>query len=182
MNDKEKDWARMEEADWHFRKLVRRFVKERDKITIEGVPLPGMLILNTIMRDGEQRLGDLGEQLDFTSGAVTAICDKLEGLGFAVRKRSESDRRAVSLDITEQGKEMLERHKEAGTYMIDTLFGSFSPAELDHLSSLFGRLHARLDGFADAVIRTTKPSEKDKTFEAEGHAKSGKRSNRFVSY
>lgn len=71
----EKDWDLLEEADWHFRKVVRRFVKERDKISVEGISLPGLLILNTIFRDGEQRLGELAEQLDFTSGAVTAICD-----------------------------------------------------------------------------------------------------------
>ncbi|EFU40348.1 transcriptional regulator, MarR family protein [Paenibacillus vortex V453] len=66
----EKDWALLEEADWHFRRMVRRFVKERDKISVGGISLPGLLILNTIHRDdGEQRLGELAEQLDFTSGA-----------------------------------------------------------------------------------------------------------------
>ncbi|AZK47487.1 MarR family winged helix-turn-helix transcriptional regulator [Paenibacillus lentus] len=134
-----KDWERMEEADLHFRKLVRRFVKGRDKITMEGVSLPGMLILNAI-KNGQQRLGDLADQLDLTSGAITAICDKLERQGFAVRKRSEAERRIVTLYITERGRRMLERNQEAGTYMIDTMFGGFTSTELEVQISLFQRL------------------------------------------
>jgi len=65
MNDKH--WQQLEETDWLFRKVVRRFVKERDRVTVEGISLPGMLILHKIIREGEQRLGDLAEELDFTS-------------------------------------------------------------------------------------------------------------------
>ncbi|WP_217563305.1 MarR family transcriptional regulator, partial [Paenibacillus sp. GbtcB18] len=88
--------ALYEGADWLFRRLVRKFVKERDKISVEGIALPGMLILDSIHSQGEQRLGELAEQWDFTSGAVTALCDKLEGGGYAVRKRRGSDRRPVA--------------------------------------------------------------------------------------
>ncbi|MGR6008534.1 hypothetical protein ACT7CZ_07990 [Bacillus cereus] len=38
----------IEETDWLFLKMVRKFVKERDKIKIEGIMLPGILILNKI--------------------------------------------------------------------------------------------------------------------------------------
>lgn len=74
----DRDWEALERTDWLFRKMVRRFVKERDRISVEGISLPGMLILHKIIREGEQRLGDLAEQLDFTSGAITALTDKLE--------------------------------------------------------------------------------------------------------
>lgn len=67
----DRDWEALERTDWLFRKMVRRFVKERDRISVEGISLPGMLILHKIIREGEQRLGDLAEQLDFTSGAIT---------------------------------------------------------------------------------------------------------------
>lgn len=177
-----KDWARMEEADWHFRRLVRRFVKERDKIAIEGVPLPGMLILNAILRDGEQRLGDLAEQLDFTSGAITAICDKLEKLGYAIRRRNEADRRSVALHITEEGRRMVERNWAAATYMIDAIFGEFTLDELEFQISLFRSLHDRLDGFAEGVLCLTKSLE-DSDAAAANQLKAGlQRTNRFITY
>ncbi|WP_055108127.1 MarR family winged helix-turn-helix transcriptional regulator [Paenibacillus ihumii] len=177
-----KDWTRMEEADWHFRRLVRRFVKERDKITIEGVSLPGMLILNAIMRYGEQKLGDLAERLDFTSGAVTAICDKLEKQGFALRRRSEEDRRTVALHITEEGRRMVERNWEAGTYMIDAVFGAFTSEELANQITLFRRLHDRMEGFAEGVLRQTKPSDNGDGAGATRRTAQLQRKNRFISY
>ncbi|WHX47030.1 MarR family winged helix-turn-helix transcriptional regulator [Paenibacillus woosongensis] len=177
-----KDWARMEEADWHFRRLVRRFVKERDKIAIEGVSLPGMLILNAILRDGEQRLGDLAEQLDFTSGAVTAICDKLEKQGYAIRRRSEADRRSVALHITEEGRRMVERNWAAGTYMIDTIFGTFTPDELETQILFFRKLHDRLEGFAEGVLRQTKSLDDGTAAGTSEQNTELQRTNRFISY
>ncbi|MDF2834597.1 MAG: MarR family transcriptional regulator [Paenibacillus sp.] len=152
-NDNDNAMALLEEADWVFRKMVRRFVKERDKISIEGVPLPGMLILNAIAREGEQRLGELAERLDFTSGAVTAQCDKLEAAGYAIRKRSGNDRRSVALDITPRGKELLERTRETGGYMIELLFGSFAKEELEAIIQSHKRILDQLERFADKVTR-----------------------------
>ncbi|MEY9096732.1 MarR family transcriptional regulator [Paenibacillus sp. RC84] len=148
----EKDWVLYEEADWLFRRLVRKFVKERDKISVEGITLPGMLILNSIHSQGEQRLGELAEQLDFTSGAVTALCDKLEAGGYAVRKRSESDRRSVALDITDKGRELLRRNGGLSAHMIGILFGGFTPEELGRQIVFLRSLLEKLDGFAEAVL------------------------------
>ncbi|SEK50156.1 DNA-binding transcriptional regulator, MarR family [Paenibacillus sp. cl141a] len=178
----ETDWALMEEADWHFRKMVRRFVKERDKISIEGVSLPGLLILNTILRDGEQKLGELAEQLDFTSGAVTALCDKLEACGFAVRRRSESDRRSIVLDLTDAGREMLKRNEYIGGRSIERIFGIFSHEELRDLIHYFERLNDHLEGFSDFVLRPPRPSFDTPAAIDQSNPGSLKRSNKFISY
>lgn len=179
----EKDWALLEEADWHFRKMVRRFVKERDKISVEGISLPGLLILNTILRDGEQRLGELAEQLDFTSGAVTALCDKLEAGGFAVRRRSKTDRRSVALDITDEGREMLKRNENIGGYMIEVIFGAFSHDELRDQIAYFKRLNDRLEGFADSVLGQSDSSAESPTpIAAQSSPSNKKRTNQFISY
>ncbi|MFD7525028.1 MarR family winged helix-turn-helix transcriptional regulator [Paenibacillus chitinolyticus] len=167
----EKDWALYEEADWLFRRLVRKFVKERDKISVEGIALPGMLILNSIHSQGEQRLGELAEQLDFTSGAVTALCDKLEAGGYAVRKRSESDRRSVALDITDKGRELLRRNGGLSAHMIGILFGGFTPEELERQIVFSRRLLERLDGFAEAVLAY--PGEDAENTEVAGVAETG---------
>jgi len=179
----ERNWALLEETDWHFRRVVRRFVRERDKISVEGISLPGLLILNTIHRTGAQRLGELANQLDFTSGAVTAVCDKLEAAGFAVRRRSKMDRRAIVLDITDKGREMLERNEHIGGYMIDILFGSFSQEELGELICLFERLNDYLDGFADAVLNQSQSSTEVGETNVQTVVKDrAKRSNKYISY
>ncbi|MDN4068508.1 MarR family transcriptional regulator [Paenibacillus vini] len=141
----------MEEADWLFRRMVRRFVKERDKVEVEGISLPGLLVLQKMIREGPQRLGDLAEELDFTSGAVTGLCDKLERKGFALRIRRDSDRRSVWLDITTQGREFVSRNRNIGTRCIAILFEELSVEELGQVHDLFKGLIDRLEHFSDTL-------------------------------
>ncbi|AIQ62057.1 transcriptional regulator [Paenibacillus stellifer] len=152
----EPDWERLEEADWLFRKMVRRFVKERDRISVEGIALPGMMILHKIIREGEQRLSDLAEQLDLTSGAITALCDKLDAAGFTVRRRKEGDRRTVLLGITDKGREMFERHRDVGSACITLLFEGFGAEELNSQARAFEKVIINLDGFSEAVMEIAK--------------------------
>ncbi|MEK3899660.1 MULTISPECIES: MarR family winged helix-turn-helix transcriptional regulator [unclassified Paenibacillus] len=147
-----RQWERLEQADHLFRKLVRRFVKERDRVSVEGVALPGMLILHKIIRDGEQRLGDLAEQLDFTSGAITALSDKLEAGGYTVRRRKEDDRRTVLLDITDRGREMVQRNGNIGARCITLLFEGFTEEELEQQSRFYERMIGNLEGFSETLL------------------------------
>ncbi|SEA16559.1 MarR family winged helix-turn-helix transcriptional regulator [Paenibacillus sp. 276b] len=146
------DWEALEKTDWLFRKMVRRFVKERDRISVEGVSLPGMLILHKIIREGEQRLGDLAEQLDFTSGAITALTDKLEKKGLTIRRRKEDDRRTVLLDITASGREMFARNSNIGARCITLLFEGFTTEELEQQSQFYERVIANLEGFSNTLL------------------------------
>lgn len=114
--------------------------------------MPGMLILHTIIRDGEQRLGDLAEQLDFTSGAITALSDKLEAGGYTVRRRKEDDRRTVLLDITARGREMAERNGNIGARCIMLLFEGFTEEELEQQSRFYQRMIGNLEGFSETLL------------------------------
>lgn len=142
----------LEEADWLLRKMVRRFVKEREKINLEGIMLPGFLILKKLIEDGEQRLTDLAEELDLTSGAITALCDKLEKKGFAVRERNQGDRRIVLLDITDDGREFVNRNNNIGTYVISVLFDGFSPEEIQQQIHLYKRLINNLENSSNTLM------------------------------
>ncbi|MED4454193.1 MarR family transcriptional regulator [Metabacillus fastidiosus] len=152
----------LEEADWLFRKMVRKFVKERDKIIIEGVMLPGFLILKKIIQEGEQRLTDLADELDLTSGAITAICDKLEDRGFAVRKRHNEDRRIVLLEITDSGREFIERNNDIGLNLISVLFSGFSLEEIQLQIDVYRHLINNLEGLAGEILSLGKENENKK--------------------
>jgi len=142
----------IEETDWLFRKMVRKFVKERDKIKIEGIMLPGFLILNKIIQDGEQRLTDLAEELDLTSGAITALCDKLEQKGLAIRKRHQEDRRIVLLNITEDGLKFIKRNHNIRTSCMSVLFDGFSSEELQMQIEVFERLAHNVEHLSHTIM------------------------------
>jgi DNA-binding MarR family transcriptional regulator len=150
------DWTQLEEIDWLFRRMVRKFVKERDKVSVEGIALPGMMILHKVDRDGEQKLGDLAEDLDLTSGAITSLCDKLEEKGFARRRRMPEDRRSVLLGITEEGRAMLVRNREVGRRCMTLLFGNFTGQELESQKTAFRQIIDNLENFAESVMELVK--------------------------
>lgn len=170
------DWEQLEEADWLFRKMVRRFVKERDKVEIEGVSLPGMLVLQKMCREGQQRLGDLAEDLDFTSGAVTGLCDRLEKKGLARRIRHESDRRSVWLDITPKGRELVVRNRNIGTRGITLLFADLTQEDLALVRRLFKELISRIDQYSE-TLNTLVSDNARQTGEEDIH-----RQGKYLSY
>lgn len=146
-------WVDMQAADWYFRKMVRKFVTERDRISVEGVSLPCMLILRMIERDGPCRLGDLAEKMDFTSGAVTGMCDRLEKQGYAHRIRSQTDRRTVLLTITPKGKKLTERYHAVGIRCITTLFAGLNHEELSALTHIFPKIIENLRTFSQDAMK-----------------------------
>lgn len=120
----------LEELDYYFRKMVRKFVVERDKIAIEGlVSLPQILILRMLDQKGPQKAGELAEELDFTTGAITALCDKLVRAGLVERARTEIDRRIVIVRITEAGTTFLKRNEGIKGKFPGVLFDGFTEEE-----------------------------------------------------
>ncbi|MGM2834013.1 MarR family winged helix-turn-helix transcriptional regulator, partial [Bacillus cereus group sp. Bce025] len=117
------------------------------------IMLPGILILNKIIRDGVQRLTDLAEELDFTSGAITALCDKLEERGLAIRKRHQEDRRITLLDITEDGLKFIKRNNKIRTSFMSVLFDGFSIEELHVQAEIFKRLAYNLEHLSDRIMK-----------------------------
>lgn len=179
----EQYFRQLEETDYVFRKVVRRFVKERDKVTVAGISLPGMLILHKIIREGEQRLGDLAEELDFTSGAITALSDKLEAGGYTVRSRKKGDRRSVMLDITDKGREMAERNSNIGQRCISLLFEGFTEEELAQQTSFYQRIISNLDGFSDVLLSLAKENaESNTTSSPEQKPRTPAKKSNYLSY
>ncbi|WP_411226381.1 MarR family winged helix-turn-helix transcriptional regulator [Priestia filamentosa] len=61
------------------------------------------VILCTLSRTGPQKISELAEHLNITLSAVTSLSEKLIGLGYVIRKRSNEDRRIVHLVLTQEG-------------------------------------------------------------------------------
>jgi DNA-binding MarR family transcriptional regulator len=52
--------------------------------------------------------GELAEELEVNSSSASRLCDRLQRLGLVSRERSTSDRRSVSVRLTDAGHELLE--------------------------------------------------------------------------
>jgi DNA-binding MarR family transcriptional regulator len=60
-----------------------------------------------IARDEQITAGSLAKRAELSPGAMTAMLDQLESNGVITRRRSETDRRQVIVQLTDQGREVV---------------------------------------------------------------------------
>jgi DNA-binding MarR family transcriptional regulator len=96
-----------------------------------GIGLTDLRCLDIVEGRGGVTAGELAVASGLTTGAVTAVIDRLERAGFARRVRDDADRRKVNVEVTALH---YERSREIwGPLMADwqrVLGGRFTAAEL----------------------------------------------------
>ena len=65
-----------------------------------GVGMTDLHCLNIVQSRGGVTAGELAAESGLTTGAVTAVIDRLERAGFARRVRDDRDRRKVVVEVT----------------------------------------------------------------------------------
>jgi DNA-binding MarR family transcriptional regulator len=89
--------------------------------------------------------GEAARMLGHNTGATTRLIDQLESEGLLDRRRETGDRRLVTLVLTPAGKSTAKVWEGAMTGFFDELLGEFSPAEVETMIALMGRLVDRLE-------------------------------------
>ncbi|WP_157887704.1 MarR family winged helix-turn-helix transcriptional regulator [Frondihabitans sp. PAMC 28766] len=85
---------------------------------------------------------EVGAILGITTGAMTALIDRLEGAGYVVRRPHPTDRRSTRLTLTAEGRSAV---SGAGALYAEVLERVVPEAEREAVSSLFRRLAQALD-------------------------------------
>lgn len=149
------------ELDDAFRKMIRKFVAERDKVLIHGeVSLPMIVVLGKLLRDGPQKAGELAAETDFSSGATTQLCNRLVQGGYIYRTRPEDDRRTVLLHITEKGRAFMRWLHQQEDHDRYSLFDGFEEAELRDLLAYCERIVGNMRPFFDSLNGLSEPAER----------------------
>ncbi len=89
---------------------LRRYGLENDRFDASvarahGVSLAEMKAIDHIQAEGELTPRQLGERLSLSSGAVTAVIDRLERGGWVERSPHPRDRRSVVVRMSDQSME-----------------------------------------------------------------------------
>jgi DNA-binding MarR family transcriptional regulator len=98
-----------------------------------GVNRTDLRCLDIVSMRGTQTAGDLARTMGLSSGAVTAMLDRLEKAGFVRRVRDTADRRRVLIELTE-----LLTEKAGAVYgpfieATEPMFARFTDADLEVL-------------------------------------------------
>lgn len=108
---------------------------------------------------------ELADALGMPPSRFVAFADGLEERGLIERHRNPDDRRLYALDLSDAGREMLARLREAGAAHEQQICQALSPDEHRQLTTLLGRL-AEQQGLAPGVhpgyrsVRADRPARK----------------------
>jgi DNA-binding MarR family transcriptional regulator len=105
-----------------------------------GLTAVQAMVLNTLSDDDGAPAGRLGERVQLTSATLTGIIDRLENLGFAERRASKEDRRAVLVCLTGKGKRVVREIKTLVENANREFLSGLSPKEQTQLRSLLLKL------------------------------------------
>lgn len=116
----------------HHRVVVEHLADGRDAL---GITPPQMWALHHVAEP--RSMGELAQVLDVDASYVTALVDSLEVQELVERRPSSTDRRRRLLEITDEGRAVLERmHARVESIPMG---GDLSDAELAELVSLLRR-------------------------------------------
>jgi DNA-binding MarR family transcriptional regulator len=115
-----------------------------------GVNRTAMRCMEVLDRAGQLTAGEIARQTGLTSGAVTAMVDRLERAGYVRRLRDTGDRRRVLVELTDRARQVTQEiYGPLATAM--TEFERYSDDEL-RLIGDFLRLSGELLGVHTARI------------------------------
>jgi DNA-binding MarR family transcriptional regulator len=69
-----------------------------------GVNRTAMRCMDVLERAGQLSAGEIARQTGLTSGAVTALLDRLERVGYLRRLRDSTDRRRILVELTDKAR------------------------------------------------------------------------------
>ena len=107
-----------------------------------GLSLSHVCILEMLASEGAKRPSDLAEMLQITTGGITSLSHRLTEGSLVKKVSNEKDRRAILLEVTEKGKDVLKQALGQRENMMDRLFGSLSDTDIDYLKQIgYSLLH-----------------------------------------
>ncbi|MBW1689075.1 MAG: MarR family transcriptional regulator [Deltaproteobacteria bacterium] len=118
------------------------------KVAPLGLTAVQAMVLNTLSDDDGAPAGRLGERIQLTSATLTGIIDRLENLGFAERRASKKDRRAVLVCLTGKGRQVVAEIKPLLVDANQEFLADLSPREQKQLLGLLQKLRDSRQGEA----------------------------------
>lgn len=98
--------------------------------------------------NGRCIMSDIARRLRITLPTLTAAADRLEDKGYIVRRRSNADRRRVSVSLTNEGNLAYARHAKFHEKMVEAFLEGMEPAKVPELLESMTKLR---DFFKDQL-------------------------------
>ncbi|GIO30680.1 MULTISPECIES: MarR family winged helix-turn-helix transcriptional regulator [Paenibacillus] len=101
---------------------------------------PQMYMLHYIHRERQCKLTQVAEMLEVKPSAVTVMVDRLEKAGYVVRANDPADRRAILVEVTPLGEEVLARAVRKRDEIVEEHLARLTPDERRLVTELVEKL------------------------------------------
>jgi len=125
-----------------------------------GITLPVWRVLAALRdRDG-QRVGQLAGHTSIEVSTLSRLIGTMEAKGLARRERAAADdARAVTVHMTERGRELAERIVPVALYYEEVALRGLTEAEADTLKGLLRRVYDNMTALDEAPQAARQPAE-----------------------
>ncbi|WML36992.1 MarR family transcriptional regulator [Clostridium sp. OS1-26] len=105
-----------------------------------GVTEAQFHVLELLYRKGSCKVTYLAEIMGVKPSAITTMIDRLANNGLVYRRHDDNDRRAVLVDITNEGQELIDRFDKKCRETLRKYLTHLEPNELESLASIYEKL------------------------------------------
>lgn len=98
-----------------------------------GLCLSDFMVLEALLHKGPLTISDIQAKVLLASGSMTAAVDRLENRSLVVRKTITTDRRARVLELTAEGRLMIDRAFQEHSHDLDRLMSVLDSEEKEQL-------------------------------------------------
>jgi MarR family transcriptional regulator, organic hydroperoxide resistance regulator len=130
-----------------YRQVQRRMTSLWHDTHSSGLTLPQVNLLIQLERQGQVNMSDLAEVMCTTPSNLSLLCDKLADKGLIERDRDAVDRRMVYLQLSAQGKLLVQTVKEAKNGLVARALAGIDEDELEGMLNLYKRILHNLNSY-----------------------------------
>ncbi len=123
--------------------------KQAEKET--GLTGPQLWMILTLEKEGIQRVTSLAEKLFLHPATVVGILNRLEDKGIIVRRRTQRDRRAVDVELTDIGRDIARQAPDVPQGKLAAGLATLAQEDIEEISRSLDKIVSLLDA------QTTKP-------------------------
>lgn len=110
-------------------------------------------IMCQLADEGPQRLGALAHAFGLDPSTITRQVQALEENGLAKRRTDPTDRRASILDLTEQGRQVLQRTREFRRHQLERALGDWEEDDRERFARLLSKFNTSVEQLITAEGR-----------------------------
>ncbi len=121
------------------------YKRVESKFTENGISVLEYRILRILEEEGKMTMASLADKNYVTQAWITGLIDKMEGKGFVIRNRSETDRRVIFISATENGKSFLEKMRIIHDQILAETFAFMSPEEAKKILEILENLKNQME-------------------------------------